>query len=145
MGDKTTSKRRYYLLNLLKGVAVILPLLILVTIRHERYVYSKSSAWGLTLGGILAVFVIMLCSFNALHLKGMGWSIILLLLSWFLENLLVDIQWILLCFMIGQVLSKMIGFFACEEKERVLIERGAAASSRRNEETYKKYHGNGRV
>ena len=145
MRDKKVSKRKYYLLNFLKGLSLILPLLLLVVFRFDHYVYSKKSAICLSIGGLVTVFVIMLSAFKALCLKGFGWTIILLVLSWFLQDLIVDIQWILLCLAIGQVTSKIIGFFAEEENERVTIERGAEANARRNEEVYKKYHANGRV
>lgn len=144
MKDKRTSKKKYHLLCLLKGISLILPLVLLVVFRFDNYVYSKASAWSVSIGGLLAIAVIMFCAFDALHLKGFGWTLVLLLLSWFLQDLIVDVQRILLCLAIGQVASKIIGLFAAEEKERVLIERGAAANAKRNEELYQKYHG-GRV
>ena len=145
MRDTKISKSKYYLLSFFKGVSLILPLLLLVIFRFDHYIYSKKSVICLSIGGFTTAFVIMLTAFNVLHLKGFGWTILLFVLSWFLQDLIVDIQWILLCLALGQVASKIIDFFAQEEKERVLIERGAEANARRNEEVYKKYHGSGRV
>lgn len=139
-----TSKKRYWLLKSLELIATILPLCILIAIRHEKYIYSKNSAIAFSVGFFLAVFVIVLCVFEKLHLKGLGWSIVLFSISMFLENILDDIQWILLCFMMGQVTSKIIGLFAKGEDERVAIERSAKASAEKMAEAIGSYL-NGRV
>ena len=139
------SKGKYWILKSLEIITVLLPLIILVAIRHDRYVYSKSSAQGLTVGGIMAVTVIVLTALGKLHLRGLGWSILLLVMAYFLKNILDDLLLILLCVVIGQVLSRIFQHLAKNEEERVMLEKSACASAMHTEEIIKKYHKSGRV
>lgn len=143
--DKRTSKTRYWLYKALEIVTVLLPLVILILFRHDKYVYSKSSAQGLTIGGTMAVVVIVLTALGKLHLKGLGWSVLLLVMTYFLKNVLDDLLLILLCVVIGQICSRIFQYLSKMEGERVMIERNAHATAVHTEEVIKKYHKSGRV
>lgn len=147
MSDKSgkVSKKKYYLMEFLKIISAILPLLILVVIRHEKYIYSAWSAVRFSVGGIIALVVIVLTLLEKLHIKGLGWSLIGLALTWFLEKLIVDIQWIFLCFFVGMLLSTVFGICAANEKEKFTIEKTAETTAKQMETVIKKYHGSGRV
>ena len=140
-----TSKGTYYFLKTLEVILSVLPLLILIIVRHEKYIYSTASAITISIGGVIAIVVIVLCILNQLHLGGLGWSIILFVLSWFLKNLLDDLQLILLCFMIGQVASKIVSIFSANENERVTTARTAKATAEQTAELIKTLQESGRV
>ena len=144
MADKI-SKKKYYLLKFLEGFLMVLPLLILVAVRHEKYIYSTGSAISVSIGGVLIIILVACSILGALHLKGLGWSIALFVTCWFLKTLLDDVLLILLCFAIGQVMATILRFMAGNEKERVSMERNAAATAKQTERIVKKYIGNGRV
>lgn len=144
MANKT-SKKVYWILKALEVVLAILPLLILVLVRHDKYIYSSTSVWELSAGAVVAVIVIAGTIMKKLHLNGIGWSIILLVMSWFLRALIDDLQLILLCLTIGLIFSKVAGFFAGEEKERVLIERSAKKNAEYTKAAIKELQGDGRV
>ena len=144
MADKT-SKKRYWIFKILEIVFSVLPLLILVLIRHEKYIYSSTSAWEFSAGAIIALIVIVGTIFKKLHLNGIAWSIIFLVLSWFLRTLIDDLQLILLCLTIGLIVSKVCGFFAGEEEERVRVERSAKRNAEYTKAAIKEYHESGRV
>ena len=144
MADKVT-KKKYWTLKILQIVFAVLPLIILVAIRHERYIYSKVSAIKFSFGGLLALATIVFTLLGVLHLKGLGWAIIALALSWFLNSLIVDIQWIFLCLVIGLFISKILGLYAGEEKEKFVINKSAETTAKQMEKVVEKYHGSGRV
>lgn len=129
MKDKV-SKKRYLLFKALEVVLAILPLVGLVLIRHEKYIYSVGSAIELSAGAVIALVIIVGTFFKKLHLSGIAWSIMLLIMSWFLRALIDDLIVILLCLTIGLIASKIAGYFAGEEKERVTIERNAKETAK---------------
>ena len=147
MSDKSgkVSKKKYYLMEFLKVVSAILPLLILVTVRHERYIYSTWSAVRFSIGGIIALVVMVLTLLGRLHIKGLGLALIGLALTWFLEKLIVDIQWIFLCLFVGMLFSTIFGICAANEQEKFTIEKTAETTAKQMETVIKKYHKNGRV
>ncbi|MBQ9113912.1 MAG: hypothetical protein IJY05_03210 [Clostridia bacterium] len=144
MSDKVT-KKKYWTLKILQIVFAVLPLIILVLIRKEKYIYSVSSAIRFSLGGVLALIVIVCTLLNVLHVKGLGWAVICLALSYLLENLIADIQWIFLCLTVGLFISKILGLYAVEEKEKFIINKSAETTAKQMEKVVKKYHGSGRV
>lgn len=145
MSDKVSSKK-VLLLKTLDIVVTILPLVILVLIRHENYIYSKGSAVGFSVGAIIAVSVIVLTILDKLHLKALGVSAVGILLCYFLQNVLNDIEWILVCGLIGQIASRIVNAFLTVEKERVSIEKNAQATSRQVGSIVQNIlNGNGRV
>lgn len=145
MSDKVSSKK-VWLLKTLDIVVTILPLVILVLIRHENYIYSKGSAVGFSVGAIIAVSVIVLTILDKLHLKALGVSAVGILLCYFLQNVLNDIEWILVCVLIGQIASRIVNAFLAVEKERVSIEKNAQATSRQVGSIVQNIlNGNGRV
>ena len=119
------SKKKYFLFKMLEIVLAILPLVGLVLVRHEKYIYSVGSAIELSAGAVIALVIIVGTFFKKLHLNGIAWSIMLLIMSWFLRALIDDLIVILLCLTIGLIASKIAGYFAEEESERVKMERGA--------------------
>ncbi len=144
MKDRT-SKKIYWFLKFLEVILAVLPLAILVLIRHEKYIYSVGSAIELSMGAIIALVIIVGTLFKKLHLSGIAWSIMLLIMSWFLRALIDDLIWILLCLTIGLITSKIAGFFAGEEKERVAIERSAKKSAEYTKAAIKEYNESGRI
>lgn len=144
MANKT-SKRVYWILKALEVVLAVLPLFVLVLVRHEKYIYSNTSAWELSAGAVIALIVIAGTIMKKLHLSGIAWSIILLIMSWFLRALIDDLQLIFLCLTIGLIFSKAAGFLAGEEKERVQIERSAKKSAEYTKAAIQELQGDGRV
>lgn len=142
---KKSSRARLWLFRILKMIMVILPLVILLIIRFDKYVYSKPAAQGLTIGGCMAVGVIALTALGQLKLRGLGWSILFLVMAYFLKSVLDDLLLILLCVVIGQVVSRIFELCEKHEEEQIIIERSAQASAVQTEEIIKKYHNSGRV
>ena len=139
------SKKKYWLLKTLEIVLAVLPLAVLVLIRHEKYIYSDTSAWELSAGAIITLVLIVGVIMKKLHLSGVAWSIMFFVLSWFLRALIDDLQLILLCLTVGLIASKIVGFFAGEENERVKVERTAKRNAEYTKAAIKEYHESGRV
>ena len=139
------SKKRYWALKCLEVLLAVLPLAVLVLIRHEKYIYSVGSAIELSVGAVMALVVIAGTFFKKLHLNGIAWSIILLIMSWFLRTLIDDLIVILICLTIGLIASKIAGYFAGEEKERVTIERAAKRNAEYTKEALQGLQNSGRV
>lgn len=126
-------------------IATIAPLVILIAIRHENYIYSKSSAIGFSVGAVIAFLVIVLIVFKKLHLGGLAFSAIGLILCYFLRNLINDLEWIFLCLFIGQAISKIIGFFIHREEENVKVKKTAKETSNQVKTLLETFIGSGRV
>ena len=90
--ESKISSKKVWGLRTLDFFLTILPLVILVIVRHEKYIYSKTSAIGFSAGAVIAVVVIVLTIFKKLHLSGLAFSIIGLALCYFLRNLINDIE-----------------------------------------------------
>ena len=145
MSDKVSSKK-VWLLKSLDILVTILPLVILVLIRHEKYIYSRGSAVGFSVGAVIAVSVIVLTVLDKLHLKALGASAVGILLCYFLQNVLNDIEWILICILIGQIGSRIVNAFLAVEKEKVSIEKNAQATANQVGAIMQNiFNGNGRV
>lgn len=144
MSDKVT-KKKYWTLKILQIIFAVLPLVILVVIRRDKYIYSVASAIRFSMGGVLALLVIVFTLLNVLHVKGLGWAVICLALSYLLEGLIVDIQWIFLCLALGLFISKILGMYAAGEKEKYTINKSAETTAKQMEKVVAKYHGSGRV
>ena len=144
MSDKV-SKKKYWVLKLLQILSAIIPLVILVAVRHERYIYSTASAIRFSIGGVLALLVIVCTTLNILHLKGLGWSIVGVALCWFLKSLIDDMLLIFLCLAVGLFVSKIIGMFVETEKENVAINKSAKKTAEQIEKAVEKVLNNGRV
>lgn len=139
------SSKKVWILRTLDFFLTILPLVILVIVRHEKYIYSKSSAIGFSAGAVIAFFVIVLTIFKKLHLSGLAFSIIGLALCYFLRNLINDIEWIFLCLLIGQVSSKIVGIFIRKEEESLTVKKTAKETSKQVAMVMQTFIGNGRV
>lgn len=146
MSDKVSSKK-VWLLKTLDIVVTILPLIILVLIRHDKYIYSRGSAVGFSIGAVIAVAVIVLTVLDKLHLKALGASAVGIVLCYFLRNVLNDVEWILVCVFIGQLGSRIVNAFLSAERERVTIEKNARATSKQMKSVMQNiiFNGNGRV
>ena len=145
MSDKVSTKK-VWILKTLDILVTILPLVVLVLIRHEKYIYSKGSAVGFSVGALIAVAVIILSILDKLHLKALGASVVGILLCYFLRNVLNDIEWILICVLIGQIASRIVNAILASEQERVSIEKNAKATSKQMASVMQSmFNGNGRV
>lgn len=139
------SSKKVLGLRTLDFFLTILPLVILVIVRHEKYIYSKSSAIGFSAGAVIAFVVIVLTIFKKLHLGGLAISVIGLALCYFLRNLINDLEWIFLCLLIGQVASKTINIFIRREEENVRVQKTAKETSTQIKTVIQTFIGSGRV
>ena len=140
------SRAKLIWLKILDIFVTILPLIVLVIIRHEEYIYSVGSAVGFSVGAIIAIVVIVLTVLDKLHLKGLGFAAVGLALCYFLRNVLNDIEWIFLCMLIGQIASKVVKYFIKREEENVTIEKTARETSKQVKAVMKDiFIGSGRV
>ena len=145
MADKVSSKK-IWILKTLDIIVTILPLMVLVLIRHDKYIYSKGSAVGFSIGAVIAFVVVVLTILDKLHLKALGASVVGIALCYFLQNVLNDIEWILVCILIGQIASRIVNAFLVVEQERVSIEKNARATSSQVASVMQNFfNGNGRV
>lgn len=142
---KSVSCKKVIGLKSLDIILTVLPLIILVAVRHEKYIYSRSSAIGFSIGAVIAFAVIVLTIFKKLNLSGLAISIVGLILCYFLRDLINDLEWIFLCLLAGQVASKGIHVFIRREEEHVKEQKTAKEVSSHIKTALQEFFGSGRV
>nr|DAK97143.1 MAG TPA: hypothetical protein [Caudoviricetes sp.] len=143
MENLGATKRKLFFLQCGGYLSSVAPLMVLVSMRAERYVGTAGDGIRLGIGGGIGLVLIFLNSIGRLkipsRLLGSG---LVCLLAYLLSSLLSDILLLSAAYFAGALLESCLFAFPVKKaKEAVALGKTADATAKRVEEVLQRYNG----
>lgn len=99
-------RTKLYLLEILRVVTILTPLLVIVIINRNDYFYNTASTVSMTIGGCVAVVLALLLSFDKLKVRSriIVFGVVFGLV-WALEPLIVDLKLLSGAAFLGEIVN----------------------------------------
>lgn len=112
MNDKQFKKyyRTTILFKILVYISLLLPLIIYMSLNFNSY-FLKATGWKVSMGFLISLVVaILFIKKETKFLKGLVGYIVAFLIVYLLTPIIKDLQYLLLCLLIGKVISLPFGY-----------------------------------